>query len=82
MHKMIPAAKVVTSETNGRVRGNEAAGNIIGMSMKAGIREDGLAGVGEIQVGEAVNGRPTAKSGSRTTPRPWTGRVSSEMAEA
>ena len=81
MHKIMPAAEVVTSETNGKDRGNEAADNALGTSMKAGVREDGLAGVGEIQVGEAANGRPMAKSGSRIAPQPWTGRVSSVTAE-
>ena len=82
MHEMIPAAKVMTSETNGRVRESKAAGNIIGMSTEAGIQEDGLMGVGEIQVGEARNGRLTAESESRTAPRPWIEKMSSETAEA
>ena len=67
---MIPVAKMMTSETDGRVRKSKAAGDIIGISRKAGIQEDGLTGVGEIQAGEAVNGRLTAKSESQTAPRP------------
>ena len=82
MHEVIPAAKVVSSETDGRVRESKAAGNSIGMSMEAGIQEDGLMGVGEIQVGEAKNGRKTAKNESRTVPRPWKEKMSSETAEA
>ena len=68
MRKMTPAAEVITSEANGKDRGNEAADNAPGMSMEAGVREDGLAGVGETQIGEAVNGRPIARSGSRIAP--------------
>ena len=68
MRKMTPAAEVITSEANGKDRWNEAADNAPGMSMEAGIREDGLAGVGETRIGEAMNGRPIVKSGSRIAP--------------
>ena len=55
MCKMIPAARETASETNGKIRENKVAGDIIGMSAEAGTRADGLMSAGEIQAGEAAN---------------------------
>ena len=78
---MTPVTVAMTSEADGKDRGIEAVDNAPGMGMEAGIREDGQAGVGETRIGEAMNGRPVVKSGSRIAPQPWTGKVSSVTAE-
>ena len=84
MRKMIAVVRETISETNGRIRESEAAGEVIGMIAEAGTHVDGLMNAGEARAGETTDGRLTAESEHRNVLQlwKWTGKVSLEMAEA
>ena len=76
--------KEMTSETNGKIRGIEAAGEVIGMIAEAGTHADGLMSAGETRTGEITAGIlvTEAKHQNLRQLKKWTGKASSGMAEA
>ena len=81
---MIAVVKEMISETNGKIRESEAVGEVIGIIAEAGTHVDGLMSAGETRTGEVTVGILTAETEHWNTLqlRKWTGKVSSEMAEA
>ena len=78
------AVKGTTGETDGKIREIEVAGEIIGTIAKAGTHVDGLMSAGEIRTGEITAGILITEIEHRNLRqlKKWTGRTSSEMAEA
>ena len=76
--------KETTSETDGKIREIEAAGEVSGTIAKAGIHADGLMSAGEVRTGEITAGILVTEIEHQNLRRlkKWTGRTSSEMAEA
>ena len=76
--------KETTSGTNGKIREIEAAGEVIGTIAEAGIHADGLMSAGETRTGGITAGILVTEIEHQNLRRlkKWTGRTSSEMAEA
>ena len=81
---MIAVVKEMISETNGKIREVEAAGEVIGIIAEAGTHADGLMSAGETRTGEITAGILTAETEHRNLHqlKKWTGKASSGMAEA
>ena len=80
----IAAVKETTSETDGKIREIEAAGEVIGTIAKAGTHADGLMSAGEVRIGEITAGILVTEIEHQNLRqlKKWTGRTSSGMAEA
>ena len=78
------AVKETTDETDGKIREIEVAGEINGTIAKAGTHVDGLMSAGEVRIGEITAGILITEIERRNLRRlkRWTGRTSSETAEA
>ena len=76
--------KETTSGTNGKIRGIEAAGEVIGTIAEAGIHADGLMSAGETRTGEINAGILVTeiKHQNLHQLKKWTGKASLGMAEA
>ena len=81
---MIAVVKEMTSETNGKIREIEAAGEVIGIIAEAGTHADGLMSAGETRTGGITAGILVTETEHQNLRqlKKWTGRTSSGMAEA